>query len=333
MVFSLNQKKALSIIPHITGTLSIVGSLSILYDIWKYRSRKLHRPYYRILLGMSFFDVFASASLGMSTWPIPKGTEGVYGAMGTTRTCTAQGFFIQLMLVSPFYNLMLAWYYLLLGKNKPLSEEAIASKYEKYMHSLAIIPTISIAVAGLPLTLYNNANLWCWIAAYPPTCDNDEGTHGHDWPCERGENAWLFRWTFFYAPLWFIIATITVMMIMLTRLIRREERQVIEMQKHSRVLQRPDSEFEGDLRREQHVQMRIPTRQESMRLERSKQMFHQAVFYVGVFYITYVFATLNRLAQLIGGDSVYAFMLLHSFLTPMQGFLNALVYRHGPCVA
>mmetsp|Transcript_5890 Transcript_5890/g.12247 ORF Transcript_5890/g.12247 Transcript_5890/m.12247 type:complete len:124 (+) Transcript_5890:738-1109(+) len=123
------------------------------------------------------------------------------------------------------------------------------------------------------------------------------------------------------------------MMIMLTRLIRREERQVIEMQKHSRVLQRPDSEFEGDLRREQHVQMRIPTRQESMRLERSKQMFHQAVFYVGVFYITYVFATLNRLAQLIGGDSVYAFMLLHSFLTPMQGFLNALVYRHGPCVA
>ncbi|KAL7447621.1 hypothetical protein ACHAXS_000019, partial [Conticribra weissflogii] len=177
----------------------------------------------------------ASASIGLSTWPIPKGTEGVYGASGTTQTCTAQGFFNQLMLVSPFYNLMLAWYYLLLGKLEPLTEEAIASNYEKYMHSLAIIPTISIAVAGLPLTLYNNANLWCWIAAYPPTCENDEGNHGPDWPCERGENAWLFRWIFFYAPLWFIIATITAVMIMITRALRKEEKQVIEMQQQTRL--------------------------------------------------------------------------------------------------
>mmetsp|Transcript_20155 Transcript_20155/g.41290 ORF Transcript_20155/g.41290 Transcript_20155/m.41290 type:complete len:162 (+) Transcript_20155:77-562(+) len=160
MVFSFSQRKALSIIPHITGALSVIGSLSILYDILKDRSRKLHRPYYRILLGMSFFDVFASASLGMSTWPIPRGTEGVYGAIGTTQTCTAQGFFIQLMLVSPFYNLMLAWYYLLLGKNKPLSEEAIASKYEKYMHAFAMIPVL-FAVMGLPLTLYNSADCEC----------------------------------------------------------------------------------------------------------------------------------------------------------------------------
>mmetsp|Transcript_30148 Transcript_30148/g.62746 ORF Transcript_30148/g.62746 Transcript_30148/m.62746 type:complete len:333 (+) Transcript_30148:50-1048(+) len=332
MVFSFSQRKALSIIPHITGALSVIGSLSILYDILKDRSRKLHRPYYRILLGMSFFDVFASASLGMSTWPIPRGTEGVYGAIGTTQTCTAQGFFIQLMLVSPFYNLMLAWYYLLLGKNKPLSEEAIASKYEKYMHSLAIIPTISIAVAGLPLTLYNNANLWCWIAAYPPTCDNDEGTHGHDWPCERGENAWLFRWTFFYAPLWFIITAITVMMIILTRAVRREEKQVIEMQKQTR-LRRPSFKREEEIRRGQHLQNYIPQRELPVQLERSKQMFYQAVFYVGAFYITYVFATLNRLTQLIGGDNIFVFMIMTSTLTPMQGFLNFLVYRHGPCVA
>mmetsp|Transcript_17701 Transcript_17701/g.36043 ORF Transcript_17701/g.36043 Transcript_17701/m.36043 type:complete len:332 (-) Transcript_17701:114-1109(-) len=331
MVFSLNQKKALSIIPHITGTLSIVGSLSILYDIWKYRSRKLHRPYYRILLGMSFFDVFASASLGMSTWPIPRGTEGVYGAIGTTQTCTAQGFFAQLILVSPFYNLMLAWYYLLLGKNKPLSEEAIASKYEKYMHAFAMIPVL-FAVMGLPLTLYNSADLWCWIAAYPPTCKNKDGTHGPDWPCERGENAWLFRWIIFFGPLWFVIIAITIIMIMLTRDVRREEKQAIAIQQQTR-LRRPSFEMVEDVRREQHMQNSIPPRAQSARLERSKQMFHQAVFYVGVFYITYVFATLNRLAQLIGGDSVYAFMLLHSFLTPMQGFLNALVYRHGPCVA
>mmetsp|Transcript_2191 Transcript_2191/g.4605 ORF Transcript_2191/g.4605 Transcript_2191/m.4605 type:complete len:123 (-) Transcript_2191:115-483(-) len=122
------------------------------------------------------------------------------------------------------------------------------------------------------------------------------------------------------------------MMIILTRAVRREEKQVIEMQKQTR-LRRPSFEREEEIRRGQHLQNYIPQREQPVHLERSKQMFYQAVFYVGPFYITYVFATLNRLAQLIGGDSVYAFMLLHSFLTPMQGFLNALVYRHGPCVA
>jgi len=174
--------------------------------------------------------------------------------------------------------------------------------------------------------------VWCWIAAYPPTCKNEEGTHGPDWPCERGENAWLFRWTFFYAPLWFIIAAITVMMIILTRAVRREEKQVIEMQKQTR-LRRPSFKREEEIRREQHLQNYIPQRELPVQLERSKQMFYQAVFYVGAFYITYVFATLNRLTQLIGGDNIFVFMIMTSTLTPMQGFLNFLVYRHGPCVA
>ncbi len=130
-------------------------------------------------------------------------------------------------------------------------------------------------------------SVWCWIAAYPPTCENDEGTHGPDWPCDRGKNAWLFRWIFFYAPLWFIITTITVIMIMLTRAVRKEEKQVIEMQQQTR-LRRPSFEMEEDKKKEQHLPNSLPPRVQSVRLERSKQMFHQAVFYVGVFYTTYV---------------------------------------------
>ncbi len=121
-------------------------------------------------------------------------------------------------------------------------------------------------------------------------------------------------------------------MIMITRALRKEEKQVIEMQQQTR-LRRSSFEMEEDMRREQYGQIRIPTRQESVRLERSKQMFHQAVFYVGVFYITWMFGTINRLAQLIGGENNVALMILHSIFTPMQGFLNFLVYRHGPCVA
>mmetsp|Transcript_2179 Transcript_2179/g.5116 ORF Transcript_2179/g.5116 Transcript_2179/m.5116 type:complete len:123 (-) Transcript_2179:687-1055(-) len=122
------------------------------------------------------------------------------------------------------------------------------------------------------------------------------------------------------------------MMIILTRAVRREEKQVIEMQKQTR-LRRPSFKREEEIRREQHLQNYIPQRELPVQLERSKQMFYQAVFYVGAFYITYVFATLNRLTQLIGGDNIFVFMIMTSTLTPMQGFLNFLVYRHGPCVA
>mmetsp|Transcript_20889 Transcript_20889/g.39790 ORF Transcript_20889/g.39790 Transcript_20889/m.39790 type:complete len:122 (-) Transcript_20889:546-911(-) len=121
-------------------------------------------------------------------------------------------------------------------------------------------------------------------------------------------------------------------MIMLTRDVRREEKQAIAIQQQTR-LRRPSFEMVEDVRREQHMQNSIPPRAQSARLERSKQMFHQAVFYVGVFYVTWMFGTINRLVQLIGGQNNVALMILHSTFTPMQGFLNFLVYRHGPCVA
>ena len=85
-------EKALSIVPHITGLLSFWGSCSILYDIiMRYRQKKRVTSYHRLLLGISVYDAVCSFSLGLSTWPIPRGTEGIYAAVGTTQTCTAQG--------------------------------------------------------------------------------------------------------------------------------------------------------------------------------------------------------------------------------------------------
>ena len=173
--------------------------------------------------------------------------------------------------------------------------------------------------------------VWCWISAYPSSCENGEGIHGPTFPCERGHEAWLYRWLFFYAPLWIIIITITAIMIMLTRAVRIDEKRIIELQKQSR-LRRPSVQLEDDIRREQNLPP-VVQREESVRLERSRQMFHQAIFYVGVFYLTWLFATLNRMTQLINGQSYFSLMVLHSILTPAQGFLNFIVYRHGPCVA
>ncbi|KAL7526853.1 hypothetical protein ACHAXR_001682 [Thalassiosira sp. AJA248-18] len=323
---SLTQQQALAIIPHITGWLSFLGSCSILYDIWCNRKRKLQRPYYRILLGISIYDAVSSFSLGLSTWPIPRGAENIYGAVGNTQTCTAQGFFNQLSLGGPMYNLMLAIYYLLLGRYR-LTEEEIAKRYELYMHLTAVLSTVGVAIAGLPLTLYNNANLWCWIAAWPPGSEGFDGHEHEDNECLRGHGSWLYRWVFFYGPLWFIIAAITVIMIMLTVSIRSEERSSIQMmQKNARPQEECSDMPTG------HYASPEP-RLEVVNLERSRKMFHQAAFYLFAFYLTWWAPTINRMVQMTNGESYYFFMVMTAFFAPLQGFLNFIVYRHGPCVA
>jgi len=330
----MSQTKALAIIPHVTGPLSLIGSCSILYDILSDRNKKLKRPYYRILLGMSISDAMTSLWLGLSTWPIPRGTEGVYGAIGTTASCTCQGFFIQLMVMSPIYNLNLSVYYLLLSKYH-LTEETIAKRFERYMHAGAMVIGFGFAITGLPLTLYNNANLWCWIAAYPSSCEDNSGRHGNV-PCERGHNAWLFRWLIFYGPIWLIIISVTGIMMMLTRSVRVEEKRIIEMQTEIRS-QMPitsTNQAEASAVTVEQPTVSVPIAlYETHRYERSRQMFHQAVFYLGVFYITWLFVTVNRMYQLITGANSFPLLVLHSIFGPLQGFLNFIVYRHGQITA
>jgi len=238
-------------------------------------------------------------------------------------------------------NLMLAIYYLLLGRYH-ITEEEIAKRYELYMHLTAIVPSVGVAIAGLPLTLYNNANLWCWIAAYPPGSEGFDGAHGNGIECTRGHGSWLYRWIFFYGPLWFIIIAVSVFMVMLTLSIRSEEKRFIEfMQSQNRANKstRPDEEntestdnTENDSTPNTSSVPALGPGPESFNLERSRKMFHQAAFYLFAFYLTWWAGTLNRLIQM-GGDSYFFFMVAQTIFTPLQGFINWVVYRHGPCVA
>jgi hypothetical protein len=147
-MYSESEQKILAIFPHITGGLSLIGSSSIVYDIWKDRDYKMKQPYFRILLGMSIFDVICSMSLCLSTIPVPAGTEGVFGARGTTATCTASGFFNQFMLGSILYNFVLAIYYALSGTYR-MTDEDFAKLYEPWLHGLAVMATFGVAIGKI----------------------------------------------------------------------------------------------------------------------------------------------------------------------------------------
>jgi len=62
--------------------------------------------------------------------------------------------------------------------------------------------------------------------------------------------------------------------------------------------------------------------------KRTLEVFHQACFYLGVFYLTHVWSTTNRVIQMISnGDTYYGVIVMHSFFDPLQGFLNYFVYQ------
>lgn len=61
---------------------------------------------------------------------------------------------------------------------------------------------------------------------------------------------------------------------------------------------------------------------------RTAEVFQQALWYLGVFYLTHVWSTTNRTIQLIkNGRTYFPIIAVHSFFDPLQGFLNWLVYQ------
>lgn len=115
MELSESQQKWLAIAPKFkfTAALSIFGTFYVIQNVLRSK-RKRRLVYHRILVCISSIDLVIGISMFLSTWPIPKGTVGIYGALGTTATCTAQGFFLQFAIMAPLYNAALSLYYLLM---------------------------------------------------------------------------------------------------------------------------------------------------------------------------------------------------------------------------
>jgi hypothetical protein len=193
--WSSAQKAVLAVIPKITSILSLLGSgwimVEILTDNSEPRPKRRH-PYHRLLFAMSAYDVLESAWNFASTWAIPRGTEGVAWALGTTATCSAQGFFLTLSVAVPIYNAMLSLYYVLVI-NYQCSDTTLEKRVEPAMHAVAGVWAFFTALYSASTGLLNNANLWCWIAPLPQGC-KDSFRYGDEADCIRGDNWWIYQW-------------------------------------------------------------------------------------------------------------------------------------------
>mmetsp|Transcript_23832 Transcript_23832/g.35203 ORF Transcript_23832/g.35203 Transcript_23832/m.35203 type:complete len:260 (-) Transcript_23832:232-1011(-) len=249
--------KALAIVPKCAGTLSFIGSFLVIFDICRDK-KKRESIFNRIMLGLSLFDMIASFVNILSTWPTPEGTAGIYGASGTTATCTAQGFFNELgNITTPLYSAAQCVWYLLFLKYG--WKEKDCRKYELAFHSIPISVGLTMAIVGLPLTLFNNSGFLCWYAPFPAGCDNNT-----DITCTRGNLAGTFRWIH-YGVIWSAILFITYAMTSIYLSVRRQEGKV-----------------QGSIM------------SNGSRRKKSDAVKTQALLYVCALYLTWFFTTVNN---------------------------------------
>lgn len=349
---TLRQQKVLAILPKVTSILSLLGSLYIVYDVMR-MPFPLRQLYHRLLLGMSLFDCLATSAFFLTTWPIPPEVFPTYGASGTQQTCTAQGYFAQLAITTVLYRGGLATYYFLvirMGWREGVFDQF---KLGYLFHGLPILFGLGTASIAAAMGLINPFGWDCWIAALPMGCE-ESWNHGGETTCTRGDNATLYQWLFFYAPLWITILLVATLMMSIVYFFRKQER------KNARWTQfapRNTRGLNGGVTRQSTLLStttatltRMGTGLRSLgssasfwssksdaesrarfihkkSKQRARQITEQAALYIGSFLLVWTFPTILRIHEIINEPIVYYhWAMLSAFFIPSQGLLNFFIF-------
>lgn len=296
---TISERKVLAIMPHFSAGISFVCSFALVQGILR-DPKKRKQVYSQFILFASIYDLLVSIAYFMGTWPIPPDPEkDIQFTVGNYATCNAQGFFIQIGIGSIVYYVGLALYYLLVLKYR-WSEDRLAIVL-KVTHCVSWTLSLGTSIAALFLGLFNEAALWCWISSFPSGCAN---TRSGDAECERGDHAWVYRWAFYYSPLWFSIIMITILTGMTTYSVVHSERKSRKWR-------------QGGVRADGTYDVARST---------SHKVFVQNLHYVLAFYVTWTFPTLLRVKDTMGDPIKFWLSLCMTIFLPLQGLWNCTVY-------
>jgi len=215
--WSEEQQKILSIVPHVAGGLSILGSFFIMYDVLSDR-KKRRSTYHRLLFGMGAYDFVSSFATSLSTVPMPSASGDL--SMGNIATCTLQGMFVHINIASPLYNFMLCIYFLLMVTFR-WTKDRIKRKVEIWLHGFVFFWVVSTDLVVIIQDGFNDSSLWCWINTSPKGCHMQPSDE-----CERCPHCEYYRWAFFFGPLWIAAFGSIVAMWMLVHSVRKIEEKV-----------------------------------------------------------------------------------------------------------
>jgi len=111
-----------------------------------------------LIIAFSFFDIIGSIGYAFTTYPTPE-EDHIYGGLGNEASCKAQGFFIQIGIISLYLNVSIAFYYLLIIQYSWRENRLRKSWVYRMLFVVPISVGSVFAFAGIPF--YDNAILWC----------------------------------------------------------------------------------------------------------------------------------------------------------------------------
>lgn len=289
--------------PAFTGTLSLLGSVTIIYMI--VRQRKYLDSRFRLLLGLFISDFVIAGFTIFLPLPIPAGTPGVMFAMGNDLTCNLQGAMFQIgCAAAALYTTALSHYFMCSIRNG-LSDKEYAQQYEYKWHALSIGFPLATAMTVLALDSYAYVSFGCWIGPYPFGChDSDEIE------CIRGDNAFLYAWLFMGLPLILMICYILYCMLQIYKTVH-------EISESRMAAQASTASFD----------LSVQTNPSSHALYNAKkETAIQAYLYVGCFVGTRQFAFVVYILDQAGVRQPVWLPVIDMTLWSLQGFFNVFIF-------
>jgi hypothetical protein len=179
------QVIALILINIASSLLSIAGSSIIVYSVLTTTEKP--SVYNRMMFGLSMCNILHSICLLISPLLIPANGGRIW-AHGDEQTCTMLGFFMQLGVAFPLYQVSLHVFFLL-AIVYGISEAKIIKWIEPTLHVLPILYPLVTASAGVGISLYseNELGMTCWIGEYPRGCNNN-----HEVECVSTIIGWIY---------------------------------------------------------------------------------------------------------------------------------------------
>jgi hypothetical protein len=208
--YTIPQQITLVFTSLLSGLVSLLGSLTIIYIIWRDHHEKLKFVYHRILFALSISDCVASLNFAFGFLAVTEGN--FWGAQGNTASCEASGFLNTFFMSQILYNFGLALYYLLIVRYGK-TQEFVARYVEPYIHILSLSIPMAVNFWALFTSALNPLPFlggWCSFAKYPPLCNAAMGE------CSRGFTDRVISFVIFVGVLFPSFIAIAIIMFMIT---------------------------------------------------------------------------------------------------------------------
>jgi hypothetical protein len=137
--------------------------------------------------GMGIHLTIFGAANAIGSLAIPSETTNAWGNMGTTATCTAQGFLIYVTFMTA------CWYYVSFSVYAyvgTLSNFQNIVSMEKYIHILVHVYPVISGIYLITPGIFNNSGFgYCFLEVDPIGCGDHINKNGDIVPCKRGPDS------------------------------------------------------------------------------------------------------------------------------------------------